>query len=331
MPRGLAVAAAASLMAACGTSGAAGTVEVSGSSTVEPITTWVAEQYEEIEPDLRVNVDGPGTGDGFELFCDGATQVSNASRAIKQPEIDKCVDNGIEFIELVVAVDGVAVVTSEANDAIACLTLPELYALVGAESQGFRTWADAQPLADELGSTTRFPNAALDVTAPGEESGTFDSFVELALVDVGKERAAEGKVSEAAAKTTRPDYVSQASDNVIIQSVTGSASSLGWVGYAYAEGAPGVKLLAIADDDGNCVVPSDATIADGTYALSRPLFVYINAAAARDEATAAFMDFYMANLAEAAEAVGYVALPAAEVAATTEVWQSRTTGTRFEG
>jgi len=317
------------VVAACGTSGAAGTVEVSGSSTVEPITTWAAERYEDIEPDLRVNVDGPGTGDGFELFCAGDTDISNASRPIRAPEAEKCEANGIEFIELVVAVDGVAVVTNPANDAVSCLSLPDIYALVGAESQGMRNWADAQALAAELGSDTTFPNAPLDVTAPGEESGTFDSFVELALAGVGKERAAEGKVSSDAAKTTRPDYVSQASDNVIIQSIMGSPSSLGWVGFAFAEEAEGVKVLEIDGGEG-CVAPSDATIASGTYPLSRPLFVYVNAEAAADPATAAFVDFYVDNLVEAAESVGYVALTADELAATAAVWESRTTGTVHE-
>lgn len=315
-------------LVACGTSGAAGTIEISGSSTVEPISTWVAERYEDIEPDLRVNVDGPGTGDGFELFCDADADIANASRPIKAPEAEKCADNGITFIELVVAVDGVAVVTSEANNTIACLSVEDLYALVGPESQGFRTWADAQSLASELGSDTRFPNAPLDITAPGEESGTFDSFVELALHSVADRRVAAGAVTKEASRTTRPDYVSQASDNVIIQSVTGSASSLGWVGFAFAEGVEGVRAFAVSDG-GNCVEPSDATIATGDYPLSRQLFVYVNADLAQNPAAVGFVDFYVTNLAEAAEAVGYVALPPEVAADTVTIWESRSTGTRF--
>lgn len=315
-------------VAACGTSGALGTVEISGSSTVEPISTWVAERYEDIEPDLRVNVDGPGTGDGFELFCDADADIINASRPIKGPEVEACADNGVSYIELVVAVDGVAVVTSETNDTIACLSVEDLYALVGAESQGFRSWADAQSLAAELGSDTRFPNAPLDITAPGEESGTFDSFVELALHGVGDRRVAAGAVSKEASRTTRPDYVSQASDNVIIQSITGSDSSLGWVGFAFAEGVEGVRAYAISDG-GDCVEPSDATIATGEYPLSRQLFVYVNAELVDNVAAVGFVDFYMANLAEAAEAVGYVALQPEAAADTVITWESRTTGTRF--
>ncbi len=323
------------LTAACGGGGTStneatgslsGTVEVSGSSTVEPISTWVAEEYAIEQPDVLVNVDGPGTGDGFELFCNGETDISDASRPIKASEAAKCQENGIEFIEIKVAIDGLAVVTSAGNDAVSCLSTADIYALVGPESQGFTNWSDAQALATELGSTTTFPSAPLDITAPGEESGTFDSFVELAVTPVGELRAEAGAITEDEAETTRPDYVSQASDNVIIQNIAGSPTSFGWVGFAFASEASGVKMIAIQNDDGQCIEPSAETIASGTYPLARDLYIYVNADSAERADVAGYVDFYVDNLAEAAAAVGYVPLTSSAIEASASAWDNRTTG-----
>jgi phosphate transport system substrate-binding protein len=303
-----------------------GNVEVSGSSTVEPVSTWVAEEYELVEPDVLVNVDGPGTGDGFELFCNGETDISNASRPIKAAEVEKCEENGIEFIELKVAIDGLAVITSANNDAIECLAFEDIYALVGPESQGFSSWSDAQALATELGSTIQFPSAPLDITAPGEESGTFDSFVELAIAPIGEERFESGAITEDEAETTRPDYVTQASDNVIIQSIAGSDTSFGWVGLAFAAEAEGVKTIAIQDADGNCVEPNASTVSSGEYPLARDLYIYVSAEKASDPAVNGYVSFYVDNMALAAEAVGYVPLDSTATAATVQVWQDKSTG-----
>jgi phosphate transport system substrate-binding protein len=310
--------------------GLTGTIEISGSSTVEPISTWVAEEFEEVESRLFVNVDGPGTGDGFEMFCRGETDISDASRPIKSAEAETCETNGIDWIELKVAVDGLAVITSDDNTAVTCLTLADLYALVGPEAKGVRTWRGAAALAGELGSSTPLPEARLDLTGPGEESGTFDSFVELALVRLAKERVEQGQLDEALEETTRPDYVSQGNDNAIIQSVAGSPSSLGWVGYAYAADAEGIRLLEVAGPDGMCVAPTPATIAGGDYPLARDLFIYVNAQrAATDPGLEAFVSFYLDNLVLAAERVGYVPLSDADQAATREVWRSRPTAGVF--
>jgi phosphate transport system substrate-binding protein len=310
-------------------SGLTGTLEISGSSTVEPISTWVAEEFEEVESQLFVNVDGPGTGDGFEMFCRGETDISDASRTIKSAEAETCEDNGIAWIELKVAVDGLAVITSDDNDAVSCLSLADLYALLGPESKGLRTWSDASTLARQLGSSTRLPDARLDLTGPGEESGTFDSFVELALHGIAKKRVASGDLDKSQQDTTRPDYVSQGNDNAIIQSVGGSPSSLGWVGYAYAADARGIRMLEVAGDDGACVAPTSTTIADGSYPLARDLYIYVNAErAASDPGLAAFVSFYLDNLVLAAERVGYVALSESDQAAVRAVWNARArTGT----
>ena len=338
------VAAASLVFAACssdsgsssseGTAGdgsLSGNVEVSGSSTVEPISTWVAEEFELVQPDVLVNVDGPGTGDGFELFCNGEIDIADASRPIKSSEIEDCEANGIEFIELKVAIDGLAVITNSANDAVSCLSAEDIYALVGPESQGVNTWAGAQALATELGSTTQFPDAPLDITGPGEESGTFDSFVELAITPVGELRAESGAITEEQAETTRPDYVSQPNDNVIIQNIQGSPTSFGWVGYAFAQQATDVKLLEVKNSDGDCVAPNPETIASGEYPLARDLYIYVNAAKADDAAVAGYVDYYTEFLAEAAEAAGYVPLASSAAAATVSTWENRTTGVTESG
>ncbi|MGH2577472.1 MAG: substrate-binding domain-containing protein, partial [Actinomycetota bacterium] len=186
---------------AAGGEALSGTINVSGSSTVAPITTRVAEKFKEEESGVDVNVDGPGTGDGFVLFCNGETDISDASRPIKKAEADACVKNGIEFIELKVAIDGLTVMTSPDNTDVTCLNFADLYALIGPESQGKKKWTDASALAKELGSSTKFPAGDLTIVAPGEESGTYDSFVELALEPTAKKRAEAGKISADQVKT----------------------------------------------------------------------------------------------------------------------------------
>jgi phosphate transport system substrate-binding protein len=280
--------------------------------------------------DITVNVDGPGTGDGFEQFCNGDADITDASRAIEQEEADACQQNGVEYIELKVGFDGLSVLTNPANEDVTCLTFADLYALVGPESEGVGNWSDAQALATELGSTTELPDASLDITAPGEESGTYDSFIELALADIAEERVAAGAISEDQAETTRPDYQASADDNVIVEGVEGSDTSLGWVGFAFAENAGNqVKEIEVDGGDG-CVAPSADAIADGSYPLSRPLFIYVNKAEAEDNAAvAAYVDFYLSEEGiTSVEEVGYVALPDDQLSDTTTAWEDRTPGTR---
>jgi phosphate transport system substrate-binding protein len=295
-----------------------GTIVISGSSTVEPISIAVAERFAEQHPDVDISVDGPGTGDGFELFCNGETDISDASRAIKDEEAETCEANGVEFVELLIGNDGITVLTNEANDAVECLSLSDIYALVGPESQGFDRWSDAQELAAELGSDTELPDAPLDVTGPGEESGTYDSFVELVIEEFNEDRGAEAE--------TRPDYQASADDNVIIQGIQGSDTSFGWVGFAFAEEATGVKELEVDGGDG-CVAPSPETIADGSYPISRPLYIYVNVAKAEENpALAAFVDFYLNDAVSSVSDVGYVDLADADLQGTRERWEARTTG-----
>jgi len=312
-----------------------GTVNISGSSTVEPITSRVAEKWGDEEPDVKVNVDGPGTGDGFVLFCNGETDISDASRPIKKAEADACATKGIQFIELKVGIDGLTVMTNPANTSVTCLSMPDLYALAGPESKGFKKWSDAQALAKELGSKTVFPTTNLDMYAPGEESGTYDSFIELALEPIAKKRAEAGKIKADQVKTTRPDYSSSGDDNIIIQGIEGSKSSFGWVGFAYAEAQAGkIKEIKISKDaSGECVEPSIETIASAKYPLSRYLYIYVNAAKEKaNPAIGSFVDFYLGDegIASVAE-VKYVPLAPTDLATTKGVWTARTVGTRDGG
>jgi phosphate transport system substrate-binding protein len=326
---------AAMVLGACGggteDSGLAGTVNVSGSSTVAPISTRVAELWEDTGDVPTVNVDGPGTGDGFVLFCDGETDISDASRPIKEEEKATCEENGVEFIELKIAFDGLSVITNSGNDAIECLSFADLYALVGPESQGFSRWSDAQDLARELGSDTAFPDAPLDVSGPGEESGTYDSFVELVIEKAGEARVEDGSISEDELAQTRPDYQSSGDDNIIVQGVAGSPTSLGWVGFAFAEeSADQVRGIPVAaESGGECVEPTAESIADGSYPIARPLYIYVSLASAEEQAAVVdYIDFFLSDDGIAAVSeVGYVNLPADELEVVRGVWESRETGT----
>lgn len=295
-----------------------GTIVVSGSSTVEPISIRVSEQFNALHPGVDITVDGPGTGDGFQLFCNGETDVNDASSKIKDEQIQACEQNGIEFIELRIGNDGIALMTNEANDAVECLSFADIYALLGPESQGFKRWSDAQSLADELGSATPLPDAPLDVVGPGEESGTFASFIELVIEDFNEDRGEEA--------TTRPDYQASADDNVIIQGIQGSDTSLGWVGFAFASSAENVKVLEVDGGDG-CVAPTPETIADNSYPVSRPLFIYVNKAKAEENpALAAWVDLYLGDAVSSVSEVGYVDLAPADLEATRALWDARTAG-----
>lgn len=283
---------------------AAGEVFVSGSSTVEPISVRVSELAAELSGDaLKVTVEGPGTGDGFKLFCAGEADVTGASRPIKDEEAALCAEAGVEYVELAVGIDGLTVATNPANTAVECLDIPALYAMIGPESEGFANWSDANDLATELGSKyVPLPEAPLVISGPGEESGTYDSFVEFAI-----KKLAETREQDVA---TRADYTSSANDNLIVDGIETSDSSLGWVGYAFfvAEGAS-MKAIAIENKDGACVAPTDATIADGSYPFSRKLYIYVNVAkAAENPAVVSYVDLYLSEqgIAEVADA-GYVA------------------------
>ena len=226
-----------------------GSVVVSGSSTVEPIAIIVGEKFKAANPDAGVTVDGPGTGDGFELFCGGETDVSDASRPIDDEEKAACDEAGIEYTELAVGIDGLTVATNPANADVECLDIPALYALLGPESEGIDNWSGANELATEVGSAyTSLPDADLVISGPGEESGTYDTFVEFAIADLAEERGQD--------EVVRADYTSSPNDNIIVQGIEGSDTSLGWLGFAYYA-AEQDRMKAIQIDGGEgCVAPT---------------------------------------------------------------------------
>jgi phosphate transport system substrate-binding protein len=302
---------------------AEGEVFVTGSSTVEPVSVRVSELAAELSGDtLLATVEGPGTGDGFEIFCGGDADVTGASRPIRDEEVQACADAGVEFVEIKVGIDGLTVATSPDNTAVECLDTAALYALIGPESEGFDSWADANAIAAELGSGyAELPDAPLVISGPGEESGTYDSFVEFAIAPFAEDRGQD--------EATRADYTSSANDNLIVEGIEGSETSIGWVGYAYykAEGDR-MKAIAIADDAGACVLPTDETVADNSYPFSRDLFVYVNVANAQENpAVKSFVDLYLSDegIATVSDA-GYVQAPAADLDAARAAWAAALAG-----
>jgi phosphate transport system substrate-binding protein len=305
--------------------GVSGEIFVSGSSTVQPISQAVSEDFKAANANFGFTVEGPGTGPGFAAFCAGDSDVSDASRKIKDAEAQACADAGVEYTELKIAYDGITVMTHP-DTPVDCLTTADLYALFGPESDTFANWSDAQALATELGSTSTLPDLALQITAPGEESGTYDAFLELTgIASTGEDRGKFDDDHPAALRLPGPNYTASPDDNVIVAGVEAGAGSLGFVGFAYFEGA-GTAAKAIAIDGGDgCVTPTLETIADGSYPLSRGLYIYVSHAKAdSNPALQAWTDFYLSDpgIANVTE-VGYVALPTDELQATRDAWANR--------
>jgi phosphate transport system substrate-binding protein len=309
---------------------------VSGSSTVEPITTAVAKLFGAANPDVAIQVEGPGTGDGFAKFCAGETDISDASRPIKPEEIETCAANGVDFIELKVAIDGLSVITSAKDTLVECVSFADLWLLLGPDATGRNNWSDANEAAEELRATlgtelgtinAPYPDAALTVTAPGEESGTFDSFVEIVLGKVAKALEAEDDAP-------RPDYTASPNDNVIIEGIAANDTSLGWVGFAFLEENLDVVKPLKVDAGQGCVEPTPATIASGEYPIARSLYIYVSAPKLEANPTlAAFVDFYLSDeglgvIGTGETQVPYVPMAAADVEATRAVWAAREIGTR---
>jgi phosphate transport system substrate-binding protein len=316
---------------ASGATALSGTITISGSSTVQPITSLVAELFnEDVSSDVSITVDGPGTGDGFVLFCDGETDIQDASRTIEDEEKTACDQNGIEYVELAVAFDGITVMTNPANADVTCLDQGDLYALFGPESDGIDTWNGADTLAKQVGGKGGLPDAPLEITAPGTESGTYDAFIELAGIE---DTALSQGVSEDKAATLRTDYHSSPDDNAIITAMEGSDTPLGFVGFAFAENAGDqVKILEV-DEGSGCIAPSRDTIADQSYPLSRTLYIYVNKAKLSDPAIKAFVDYYLSDsgIVDAVQQTGYVDLPSDQIESSRSTWTSASGGTGATG
>ncbi len=262
-----------------------GIVRIDGSSTVFPITAAVAEEFMGENPGVDVNVGVSGTSGGFKKFVVGETDISNASRPIKQEEMSKLKDTGIEFVELPVAFDGIAVVVSPENDWVDYLTVEELKMIWQPDSTVTK-WSDVR---------SGFPNEPLSCYGPGTDSGTFEYFTEAVVGE---------------ARSSRQNFTPSEDDNVLVQGVAGNKGGLGYFGYAYySENVSKLKLVPIKHK-GNIVAPSPETINNGTYQpLSRPVFIYVSTKAYSRPEVKAFVEYYLENGKELVVETGYVPLP----------------------
>jgi phosphate transport system substrate-binding protein len=290
----MAMAAAALLITACGggdrgTDGLSGRVELDGSSTVFPISEAVAEEFSlSASGGVQVTVGQSGTGGGFKRFCTGETDISNASREIKESEVAECAANGVEFERFAVALDGMAIVVHAANDWVQCVTVEELRS-IWEPGSAVRNWSDVRP---------EWPASQMRLYGPGTNSGTFDYFTEAIMGEMA---------------ASRPDYVASEDDNVLVQGVEGDQYSLGYFGYAYYHENQ-TRLRALEVDGGSgCVMPTIETINSGEYSpLSRPLYIYVNIASLERPEVARFVEFYLEQGAELVPQTGYIALPASD-------------------
>ena len=272
-----------------------GTIAIDGSSSVFPITEAIAEEFNGTYPEVRVPIGVSGTGGGFKKFTAGETDISNASRPIKDEEAQAAAANGIEYIEMTIAYDGLSVLVNPANDWVESLTVEELK-MMWAPDSTVKTWSDIR---------SEWPNEEIKFYAPGTDSGTFDYFTE----EINGESGA-----------IRPDFTASEDDNVLVQGIAGDKNAIGFFGYAYyEENQDKLKLVAI-DNGSGPVTPDFDTIQDGSYSpLSRPIFIYINKAALDKPEVVEFVTFFNTVAEEIIPEVGYVALPSADYLANLEL------------
>ena len=279
------------VLSACGGSnnsggedGGSGQIRIDGSSTVYPLSAVAAEDFQIANPGIQVTVGSSGTGGGFEKFCRGETDANDASRPIRDSEIQECADNGIEYAQLTVAIDALTVVVNKDNEFANCLTTDQLATIWGPDST-VSNWNEVDP---------SFPDEPLPLFGPGTDSGTFDYFTDVINGEEG---------------VSRTDFTPSEDDNVIVQGVAGSKGGLGYFGFTYfEENADRLKALEI-DSGAGCVAPSAETARDGSYTpLSRPLYVYPSVQSLPDPDVAEFFQFYIDNNVEIAKAALYIPL-----------------------
>lgn len=268
-----------------------GSINIDGSSTVYPISEAVAEEFRTEQPGVKVTVGLSGTGGGFKKFSRGETDINDASRHIKEEEKEMCAQNGIDFIDLEVAYDGLVITVNPQNDWVSHITVAELKKIWEPEAQGkIKYWNQIRP---------EWPKEEIHLYGAGVESGTYDYFTEAI---VGKSHSSRG------------DYTGSEDDNVLVQGVAGDKNALGFFGLAYYEENK-TKLKAVPVDDEKDengkgpVLPSISTVLDKTYSpLSRPLFIYVNSKAVQRPEVISFVDFYLSSAPELVKAIGFVPL-----------------------
>ena len=261
-----------------------GRIEADGSSTVGPYTTAAAERFQGENSGVQLTVGVSGTGGGFERFCAGETDLSNASRPIEDDERAACEEKGIAFTELQVANDALTVVTNPDNDWADCLTVEQLKKIWD-QGSGVKTWKDVE---------ASWPDEEMPLYGPGTDSGTFDYFTGVINGDEGRSRS---------------DYAASEDDNVLVQGVAGDPGALGYFGLSYYEQNQD-KLKALAVDGGEgCVAPSAETAQNGTYTpLARPLFIYVKNSSLERPEVKAFLEYVLENEQEIAAAAQFVPL-----------------------
>jgi phosphate transport system substrate-binding protein len=265
-----------------------GTIKVDGSSTVFPITEAVAEEFRTVQPDVKVTVGVSGTGGGFKKFSRGETNLSNASRPIKDKEKAACEENNINYLELEVAYDGLAVLVNPENNWVDSFTIEELKKIWEPAAQGvIMKWNQIRP---------EWPNEEIHLFGPGVASGTYDYFTEAI---VGKSGSSRG------------DFTASEDDHVLVQGIAGDKYSLGFFGLAYyTENKDKLTLIGVHNGE-EVVKPTLETVSNGSYKpLSRPLFVYVNSTSVKSPEVVEFVNFYIDNAGELSEDVGYISLPA---------------------
>jgi phosphate transport system substrate-binding protein len=286
-------------------------VKVDGSSTVFPITEAMAEQFQkEKKGQVQVTVGISGTGGGFKKFCNGETDISNASRPILKREMEACRSKNISYIELPVAFDALTVVVNPRNNWVKQLTVAELKTMWEPAAQGkIKTWNQVNPA---------WPNRPLKLFGAGTDSGTFDYFTEAI---VGK------------AKSSRGDYTASEDDNVLVQGVATDVNALGYFGYAYyEENTKRLRAVPIVNAQGKAVLPSRKAVEDGSYnPLSRPIFIYVNSESLRRPEVREFVEFYQRQASKLIPPTGYIPLPARAYAANLDNIRRGKTGTVFGG
>jgi phosphate transport system substrate-binding protein len=262
-----------------------------GSSTVYPAAEAIAEEFQNANPGVQVTVAFSGTGGGFKKFCAGETDASNASRPIKAEEAELCAAAGIEYVELTMALDALAVVVSKENTFVDCLTTDELKSIWDLGSV-VETWRDVR---------ASWPDEKIDLYGPGADSGTFDYFTE----EINGET-----------KRSRSDFTQSEDDNVLVTGISGSQYAMGYFGLAYvAENADKVRAVEVDGGEG-CAAPSAESVNDGTYTpLGRPLMTYASVTALARPEVAAFFRFLLENTSELSAEVGYIAVSDADLAA----------------
>ncbi len=282
-----------------------GTVALDGSSTVFPISEAVAEEFRNVQPKVRVTVGLSGTGGGFKKFYAGETDISNASRPIKDVEIENAQANKIDFIEIPVAFDGLSIIVSKKNTFINHLTVAELNK-IWAPGSTVKTWNQVRP---------EWPNKPLRLFGPGTDSGTFDYFTEVINGKAGASRA---------------DYTASEDDNILVQGVRSDEYALGYFGYAYyIANKDSLKVVPIDGGKGP-VEPTFESINKGTYApLSRPVFIYVNPKSLDRPEVKAFVEFYINNAAALSREVGYISLPDSVYQANLTRVKAKETGTAY--